>query len=226
VKEEDWLDVGKYPEPMTKSMKNISSIIGDWIRLSQVEEKMAKQFTNLPDEVTETVNLLTRETACKTSFNYLLLDPECTKNLPMKVFLYSDQTLWRNFIASLFYIGKGTRSRPFHHLYEAAKECKPKKSISAKIAKIHSIWSVGLGVVVVQMFHNTIAVEAFTREAAMIDAVGCDNLTNVKGGDYYGVAATWSQDRKLKLGTYLLYKAFKIFLQEGERQIRPVDLRG
>jgi len=226
VKEEDWEDFGKYPDPMTKSMKNVSSITRDWICLSHVEEKMAKQFTNLPDEVTETVNLLTRETACKTSFNYLLLDPGCTNNLPMKVFLHSDQTLWRTFIASLFYIGKGTRSRPFHHLYEAAKECKPKKSISAKIARIQSIWSVGLGVVVVQMFHNTIAVEAFTREAAMIDAVGCDNLTNVRGGDYYGIAATWSQDKKLKLGTFLLYKAFKIFLQEGERQIRPVDLRG
>ena len=31
--------------------------------------------------------------------------------------------------------------------------------------------------------------------------------------------------QKLKLGTFLLFKAFKIFLQEGERQIRPVDLR-
>merc|ERR1712107_455518 len=63
------------------------------------------------------------------------------------------------------------------------------------------------------------------REAAIIDAIGCANLTNLKGGDYYGRTAGWSQEKKLRLGTFLLFKAFKIFLQEGERQIRPVDLR-
>ena len=129
-----------------------------------------------------------------------------------------------------------------------------------------------------QVFQNTISVEAFTREAAMIESLGCDNLTNVKPGDYYGDAATWKLDKKLKLGmvtkklyikknshlesslmllpyplfwisnqfveiphviifsltpstlhlppgTFLLFKAFRIFLQEGERQIRPVDLK-
>ena len=91
--------------------------------------------------------------------------------------------------------------------------------------KIHEIWDSGGGVVVTQVFLNTIAVEAFTREAAMIDAINCDNLTNVKPGDYYGVANGWSVEQKLKLGTFLLFKAFKIFLQEGERQIRPVDLK-
>ena len=79
--------------------------------------------------------------------------------------------------------------------------------------------------IVIQVFHNTLAVEAFTREAAIIDAIGCVNLTNLKGGDYYGRTAGWSQEKKLRLGTFLLFKAFKIFLQEGERQIRPVDLR-
>ena len=51
-----------------------------------------------------------------------------------------------------------------------------------------------------QVFQNTISVEAFTREAAMIESLGCDNLTNVKPGDYYGDAATWKLDKKLKLG--------------------------
>ena len=91
--------------------------------------------------------------------------------------------------------------------------------------KIHEIWSGDGGVVVLQVYQNTIAVEAFTREAAMIDALGCDNLTNVKPGDYYGAASEWNKETKLELGTFLLFKAFKIFLQEGERQIRPVDLK-
>ena len=91
--------------------------------------------------------------------------------------------------------------------------------------KIHDIWNSDRGVVVVQVFQNTIAVEAFTREAAMIDALSCDNITNLKPGDYYGVASQWQADKKLELGTFLLFKSFKIFLQEGERQIRPVDLK-
>ena len=32
-----------------------------------------------------------------------------------------------------------------------------------------------------QVFQNTIAVESFTREAAMIESLGCENLTNLKG---------------------------------------------
>ena len=79
--------------------------------------------------------------------------------------------------------------------------------------------------VVVQVFQNTIAVEAFTREAAMIEAIHCGNLTNLKPGDFYGVSADWDLDTRLRLGTFLVFKAFKIFLQEGERQIRPVDLK-
>ena len=54
---------------------------------------------------------------------------------------------------------------------------------------------------------------------------GIRNLTNAKPGDYYGPAREWPPENQLKLGTFLLYRAFKIFLQEGERQIRPVDLK-
>ena len=176
------------------------------------------------------MNFLTRESACKASFNYLLLDPRLSQNIPMHLYTSCDQDLWKTFISSIFYVGKGTRSRPFHHLYEAAKifqnkDRKAKKERSKKIEQILSVWNANHGVVVLPIFHNTIAVEAFTREAAMIDAIGCGNLTNIKGGDYYGPAADWSINDKLLLGTFLIFKAFKIFLQDGERQIRPVDLR-
>jgi hypothetical protein len=50
-------------------------------------------------------------------------------------------------------------------------------------------------------------------------------LLSCRGGDYYGSAAGWLEGRRRQLGAFLLFKAFKIFLQEGERQIRPVDLR-
>lgn len=38
----------------------------------------------------------------------------------------------------------------------------------------------------------------------------------VKLGDYYGPAVTWEKNNQQQLGTFLLYRAFKIFLQEGE----------
>merc|ERR1719348_1940568 len=188
---------------------------------------MAAKFTEIPSGVASQVNLLTHETVAKSSFNYLLLDPRLSQNIPLKVFTWGDQELWRTFVSSVFYVGKGTRSRPFQHLYDALKQLgePPKKGVSDKIARIHEIWSEGIGVVVLQVFQNTIAVEAFTREAAMISALGLPNLTNLERGDWYGPAKEWNQGEKLELGTFLLYNAFKIFLQEGERQIRPVDLR-
>ena len=170
---------GTFPHPVSASLTNISVITRDWAALVAMEQEMAASFA-MSAEVARSVNLLTRETACKASFNYLLLDPQVTRNLPLRVFTTSDQALWRSFVSAVFYIGKGSRSRPFQHLYEAVKEKRAKKKISEKVARIQAIWERGSGVVVVQVFHNTIAVEAFTREAALIDAIGCDNLTNLK----------------------------------------------
>ena len=35
---------------------------------------------------------------------------------------FTVQAAWNVFISAVFYIGKGTRSRPFSHLYEAVKK--------------------------------------------------------------------------------------------------------
>ncbi|XP_071447239.1 ankyrin repeat and LEM domain-containing protein 1 isoform X2 [Hetaerina americana] len=70
-----------------------------------------------------------REGNQKSSFNYLLLDPRMTLNLPLRWANdgYSDKSFysdgssqyWREFLSSIFYVGKGKRSRPYSHLYEA-----------------------------------------------------------------------------------------------------------
>jgi len=214
----------KYPKPMSDSLKNVSNLTRKWKELWKLEESMCINFSNIDANVASGINYLTRESVCKTSFNYLLLDPRKSQNLPYKVFSWSDQDLWTTFVDSIFYIGKGTRSRPFQHLYDASKNCVSKKN-SCKVETIRNIWQENLGVVSFQAFNNCIAVEGFTREAAMIDAIGTGNLCNVKPGDYYGPSVVWSDDQKQLLGTFLLYRAFKMFLQEGERQIRPVDLK-
>ena len=54
---------------------------------------------------------------------------------------------------------------------------------------------------------------------------GLARLTNVKRGDYYGQAKHWSLRKKREFGLFLLKRAMKIFLSEGERQIKPRDLK-
>ena len=44
--------------------------------------------------------------------------------------------------------------------------------LSEKLDRILDIWSARYGVVSLQLFHNTTASEAFTREACLIDAIG------------------------------------------------------
>ena len=125
----------KYPQPLRASMENTEKITGNWLELSGLEQEMSRKFSSFSSSQAELINQLTRESACKSSFNYLLLDPKLTQNLPMKLFLSTELNLWRTFVTSIFYVGKGSRSRPFQHLYEAVRTIKSKssKKISEKI---------------------------------------------------------------------------------------------
>lgn len=166
-----------------------------------------------------------REGTSKMSFTYLLLDPCITQDLPNRSARLTESEVWSIFLNSIFYIGKGKRSRPFNHLYDAYKTWLGKSTIrNKKIDYILNIWSSNHGVICLHIFQNIIPVEAYTREAAMIDAIGREHLGNCKNGEYYGVAATWSMQQKQKFGRYLLYKALQIFLQEGESQLFPYNL--
>ncbi|XP_050444068.1 uncharacterized protein LOC126847730 [Adelges cooleyi] len=164
------------------------------------------------------------------SFTYLLLDPRVTKNLPGRADSI-DQPIdvWRTFVKSIFYVGKGTNSRPNDHMREAFNEwvgasVTVKNSSGRKIQYILDVWRENKGVVCVQAFHHLTPKEAHIREAAMIDAMGLDKLTNEKRGTYYDQTTRWRGSDKCKLGCYLLYRAMLVFLADGERQLRPVDL--
>ncbi|KAG6458471.1 hypothetical protein O3G_MSEX010894 [Manduca sexta] len=167
-----------------------------------------------------------REGTAKTSFTYLLLDPRVTANLPEKASKQNLHLSWVTFINSIFYVGKGKRSRPYSHLYQARTLWKRdfKTSKDKKVQCILDIWSEKVGVVCLHVFQNVIPAEAFTYEAAMIDVLGLSKLTNLKTGNYYGVTASWPLKERRMLGLYLLYKAMLIFLSEGERQLRPDDI--
>ena len=195
-------------------------------------QKSLRDYQKLENEVTEQFSKPEpsrrwRGGVVKSSFTYLLLDPRITKNLPCHVDSMSESYIWSTFLSSIFYIGKGMRSRPYSHLYEAFAFWKREKTVKKtdkKVRFILDIWKAGLGVVCLHVFQNVIPVEAYTREAAMIDSIELRNLKNERCGEYYGVAATWTSHQKKMLGTYLLYRAMCIFIHEGERQLRPGDL--
>lgn len=189
-----------------------------------------------------------RQGNAKKSFIYLLIDPRRSQNLPGLAASMTLSDIWRQFLTSIFYVGKGKSSRPYAHLYEAMSlnQCKRGTVAAAattsngkspqltrlpakvkdhkKVERILEIWRSENGVVCLQVFHNIVSVEAFTREGAIIEALGVPTLTNQKGGEFYGVVQGWPNKRRKQLGIYLLFKALKMFLLEGESQISPDNL--
>ncbi|CAG9862775.1 unnamed protein product [Phyllotreta striolata] len=204
-----------YSRELRKTLRN-----GDWTsnldHYKQLETTMMEQFRDPSKKWVEG--------RAKASFAYLLLDPRKTNNLREEADL---KKAWERFLAAIFYVGKGKRNRPFQHLYEARRKWdKPNNTTSteAKEVRILDIWRAGRGVICLHVFQNIMPVEAYTREAAMISALGLRNLSNKDAGKYYGVACQWSDRDKEKLGAYLLHKAMNIFLNECGSEIYPENL--
>ncbi|CAG4947722.1 unnamed protein product [Colias eurytheme] len=206
-----------YSIELEKSLRN-----EDWMQnLSpyiELENKARADFAN--------PNKKWREGTTKTSFTYLLLDPRLTNNLPARASKQNSHLSWVTFVNSIFYVGKGKRSRPYSHLYQALTLWKRdfRQSKDKKVQHILDIWNDKVGVICLHIFQNVIPAEAYTYEASMIDVIGIQNLKNLKAGNYYGVAASWPLKERRMFGLYLLYKAMHIFLSEGERQLRPDDI--
>ena len=71
-----------------------------------------------------------REGHVKSAFNYLLIDPRISQNLPLRAKQgLSELQVFRIFIDSIFYIGKGSRARPYAHLYDTIKIWKNNQQI-------------------------------------------------------------------------------------------------
>jgi hypothetical protein len=60
-----------------------------------------------------------REGNVKSAFNYLLIDPRCTRDLPLRSKKMNEKDVFREFVSSIFYIGKGSRARPYAHLIDS-----------------------------------------------------------------------------------------------------------
>lgn len=215
-----------------------------------------------------------------------------TKNLPFRSHTMSPEECFQTFIKAIFYVGKGKRSRPYSHLYEALEyhrgdktskvsrvalistvsqveksnnpwiflvcvaeivpqsgahpsgvELGPRCHLSALLPECHSsggvhqrgvhggryrsenphlglyMWASPFGWFLLCMF-------LFSSILKILFILpGLRMLTNQKKGDFYGVVSNWLLKRKRELGIHLLYRAMHIFLAEGERQLRPLDIR-
>ena len=102
-------------------------------------------------------------------FNKLAID-----NLGYYVYLYSDPDTKQP-----FYIGKGKGNRCFNHLFQTGE--------SNKIAKIHEIQRLGKNPIIEILVHGVDEETALKVEAAAIDLIGIDNLTNVQKGYHSSV---------------------------------------
>ncbi|XP_047632618.1 ankyrin repeat and LEM domain-containing protein 1 isoform X2 [Phacochoerus africanus] len=184
------------------------------------EDALAQQFER-PDPTKRW-----REGVAKSSFTYLLLDPRETQDLPARAFSLTMAECLRIFVHAIFYVGKGTRARPDVHLWKAlSHRGQLGKQACPKVRRILDIWASGRGIVSLQCFQHVVAVEAYTREACLVDALGIRTLTNQKQGHYYGVVADWPPTRRRRLGVHLLHRALLVFLAEGERELRPQDIQ-
>lgn len=218
----------------------------------------------------ERAHIKWREGNKKTSFVYLLIDPRISKNLPLHYKNMSKNNVWEKFISSIFYVGKGKRSRPYNHLYDAIKlyslenkqlaerlesqrnqvnseqhalnDFEPATVLNEnrlrninrlkqsqmqnnkKLNRIIDIWKSQTGIICLHVFNNTIPCEAYSREAAIIEAIGLEHLTNLKKGDFYGVAKNFPMRKKRELGIAILNKAMNVYLAEGESKLMPFDL--
>ncbi|XP_057609069.1 ankyrin repeat and LEM domain-containing protein 1-like [Chionomys nivalis] len=149
-----------------------------------------------------------------------------TQGLPARASSLTLAECLQCFVGAIFYVGKGTRARPDAHLWEALGYREhPGKNACSKVRRILDIWASGRGVLSLHCFQHTVAMEAYTREACLLDALGIQTLTNQKQGHYYGEAAYWPPTKRRHLGVYLLHCALLVFLAEGEGELRPQDIQ-
>uniref|UniRef100_A0A8B9ETA6 LEM domain-containing protein n=1 Tax=Anser cygnoides TaxID=8845 RepID=A0A8B9ETA6_ANSCY len=134
---------------------------------AQDERVLAQQFDR-PDRSRHW-----REGLLKASFNYLLLDPRVTQDLPLRCHRLSPAECFRTFVKAVFYVGKGTRARPYCHLSEALSQHRAgTRKGCPKVRRILEIWASGQGVISVHCFQSSVPAEAYTRESCVVEALG------------------------------------------------------
>ncbi|XP_015034473.2 ankyrin repeat and LEM domain-containing protein 1 [Drosophila willistoni] len=159
-------------------------------------------------------------------FNYLLLDSRITNNLKKRALRMHQIDIWLTFLRSVFYVGKGKALRPYVHLQHAQKLLQEpdqlKLAKDPKLALIVNIWQDKRGVLLLHGFRGISSYDAHSREAAMIDALGMNHLTNRRVGVYFGLTKKhFTMGQRRLLGIALLHKLLTQFMAGEERELHP-----
>lgn len=97
--------------------------------------------------------------------------PKAMEELKYYVYVYSDPDTKKP-----FYIGKGKGNRCFHHLFQVGE--------SEKIQKLQQLKDEGKEPLIEILVHGVDEETAFKVEAAAIDLIGIENLTNLQKGHH------------------------------------------
>lgn len=157
-------------------------------------------------------------------YNYVLLKKSVLGNL-RKIGSKSIDTkldvfaIFLEFVRSIYYIGKATGRRDLDHIREAIDIVMNDTTKSVEEdGKLHTCMKELLeeeGVVIVTGFQDSSNYMAHNREAAMMDWVGLENLTNIRKGSYYGETEEWNTIKKKNYGMMVLFSLFKNYLNDG-----------
>ena len=85
-----------------------------------LKERELMQSFHLEPKSVSLVNDHNRHMVSKTSFNYMMIDPRVCGDLVSQACTTAPEELFRRFINSIFYVGKGSDNRPTKHLWSAA----------------------------------------------------------------------------------------------------------
>lgn len=162
-------------------------------------------------------------------FNYLLLDPRITNGLRQRAKRMHRLDVWLTFLRAIFYVGKGKSSRPYVHLRQAEKQLQSTDphvlAKDPKLALIVHLWQQQRGVLLLRGFQGITSNDAHSREAAMIDALGMNHLTNRRLGVYFGLARNkFTSGQRKQLGVALLHILLSVYLKKTERELQPMQI--
>ena len=98
------------------------------------------------------------------------------------------------------------------------------QGVDGQVLAICHCWKNGGGVMCVQLESDATSQEAHCREAAMISALGLNNVTNKISGAAYGDMKNWSKEKLTNFGEMILFVTFKNFIVKRPPVIHAADI--
>ena len=166
-------------------------------------------------------------------YNYTLLDEEILSNMRQlgRKSLWTELDTWENFLIfkrAGYYQGKGTGRRDMMHLNETiASIIGWQAKIVKEGGKIDTCMKAILassGIVIVTGLWDSSNYMSLNREAALIDFVGLENLTNIYRGTKYGEFTNFSDIAVRNYGMSIMYCMFQNYIVNGAIPFTLEDL--